>query len=61
MMAEGGRLYQMSVRTFFLNRLSRYELFGVTRENYLDRSRDGMEYDERFKQGNMPVQYVPRD
>ena len=56
-----GRLYQMGVHTFFLNHMSRYELFGVNRENYLDRIREGMEYDERFAQGNMPVQYVPRE
>ncbi len=56
-----GRLYQMGVHTFFLNHLSRYELFGVNRENYLDRIREGMDYDERFAQGNMPVQYVPRE
>ena len=54
-----GRLYQMGVHTFFLNHLSRYELFGVNRDNYLSRIREGMEYDERFEKGNMPVQYVP--
>ena len=56
-----GKLYQMGVHTFFLNHLSRYELFGVNRENYLDRIREGMEYDIRFEQGNMPVQYVPKE
>ncbi len=56
-----GRLYRMGVHTFFLNHLSRYELFGVNRENYLDRIRDGMEYDQRFEQGNMPVQFVPKE
>ncbi len=54
-------LYQMGVHTFFLNHLPRYELFGVNRENYLDRIREGMEYDARFEQGNMPVQYVPTE
>lgn len=56
-----GTLYQMGVHTFFLNHLSRYELFGVNRENYLDRIRSEMEYDERFEQGSMPVQYVPKE
>ncbi len=56
-----GKLYQMGAHTFFLNHLSRYELFGVNRDNYLDRIREGMEYDERFEQGNMPVQYVPSE
>ncbi len=51
-----GALYQMGVHTFMLNHLSRYELFGVNRNNYLDRIRTGMEYDERFKEGWMPVQ-----
>ncbi len=51
-----GRLYQMGVHTFFLNHLSRYELFGVNRENYLDRIREWIDYDLRFEQGNMPVQ-----
>ncbi len=51
-----GALYQMGVHTFMLNHLSRYELFGVNRDNYLDRIRTGMEYDERFKEGWMPVQ-----
>ena len=53
-------LYQMGVHTFFLNHLSRYELFGVNRENYLDRIHEGTEYDERFEQGNMPVHYIPK-
>ena len=51
-----GRLYQMGVHTFLLNHLSRYELFGVNRDNYLMRIRQGMKYDERFEQGMMPVQ-----
>ena len=54
-----GTLYQMGVHTFFLNHLGRYNLFGVTRENYLERIRDGMDYDPRFDQGQMPVHYVP--
>ncbi len=56
-----GTLYQMGVHTFFLNHLARYELFGVNRDNYLERIRDGMEYDERFELGQMPVQYVPKE
>ena len=51
-----GRLYQMGVHTFLLNHLYRYELFGVNRDNYLARIREGMPYDPRFEQGNMPVQ-----
>jgi hypothetical protein len=51
----------MGVHTFFLNHLGRYNLFGVTRENYLERIRNGMDYDPRFDQGEMPVQYVPED
>lgn len=51
-----GRLYQMGVHTFLLNHLYRYELFGVNRDNYLSRIREGMPYDPRFEQGNMPVQ-----
>jgi hypothetical protein len=51
-----GKLYQMGVHTFLLNHLYRYELFGVNRDNYLTRIREGMEYDARFEQGNMPVQ-----
>ena len=46
----------MGVHTFLLNHLSRYELFGVNRDNYLMRIRQGMKYDERFEQGMMPVQ-----
>ena len=53
---EVGRLYQMGVHTFLLNHLQRYELFGVNRDNYLERIRQGMNYDERFEQGEMPVQ-----
>ncbi len=52
-----GKLYQLGVHTFLLNHLSRYELFGVNRDNYLERIRDGMEYDPRFDQGKMPMQY----
>jgi Aromatic-ring-opening dioxygenase LigAB, LigA subunit len=51
-----GTLYQMGVHTFLLNHLYRYELFGVNRDNYLSRIREGMKYDPRFEQGNMPVQ-----
>jgi len=51
-----GKLYQMGVPTFLLNHLYRYELFGVNRDNYLSRIREGMPYDPRFEQGNMPVQ-----
>lgn len=52
-----GKLHQMGVHTFLLNHLSRYELFGVNRDNYLDRIREGMDYDARFEQGKMPMQY----
>jgi len=51
-----GKLYQMGVHTFLLNHLYRYELFGVNRDNYLSRIREGMPYDRRFEQGNLPVQ-----
>jgi Aromatic-ring-opening dioxygenase LigAB, LigA subunit len=51
-----GKLYQMGVHTFLLNHLYRYELFGVNRDNYLERIREGMPYDPRFELGNMPVQ-----
>jgi hypothetical protein len=51
-----GKLYKMGVHTFLLNHLYRYELFGVNRENYLSRIREGMEYDPRFEEGKMPVQ-----
>ena len=51
-----GKLYQMGVHTFLLNHLYRYELFGVNRDNYLSRIREGMPDDPRFEQGNMPVQ-----
>lgn len=51
-----GKLYRMGVHTFLLNHLYRYELFGVNRDNYLTRIREGMAYDPRFEQGNMPVQ-----
>lgn len=56
-----GKLYQMGVHTFLLNHLSRYELFGVNRENYLSRIREGMAYDPRFEQGKMPMQYFVKD
>jgi hypothetical protein len=52
-----GKLYQMGVHTFLLNHLSRYELFGVNRDNYLERIRAGMKYDPRFEEGKMPMQY----
>jgi aromatic-ring opening dioxygenase LigAB LigA subunit len=51
-----GKLYQMGVHTFLLNHLYRYQLFGVNRDNYLERIREGMPYDPRFVLGNMPVQ-----
>jgi hypothetical protein len=51
-----GKLYQMGVHTFLLNHLYRYELFGVNRDNYLSRIREGMPHDPRFELGNMPVQ-----
>jgi hypothetical protein len=51
-----GKLCQMGVHTFLLNHLYRYELFGVNRDNYLTRIREGMPYDPRFEQGNLPVQ-----
>jgi len=56
-----GKLYQMGVHTFLLNHLYRYELFGVNRDNYLSRIREGMDYDPRFEQGNMPVQYFVKE
>lgn len=52
-----GKLYQMGVHTFLLNHLQRYELFGVNRDNYLERIRVGMDYDPRFEEGKMPTQY----
>src|SRR4026209_691037 len=51
-----GKLFQMGVHTFLLNHLYRYELFGVNRDNYMARIREGMPYDPRFEQGNLPVQ-----
>jgi Aromatic-ring-opening dioxygenase LigAB, LigA subunit len=51
-----GKLHRMGVHTFLLNHLYRYELFGVNRDNYLSRIREGMPYDPRFELGNMPVQ-----
>ena len=51
-----GKLHRMGVHTFLLNHLYRYELFGVNRDNYLFRIREGMPYDPRFELGNMPVQ-----
>ena len=56
-----GKLYQMGVHTFLLNHLYRYELFGVNRDNYLARIREGMAYDPRFEQGDMPVQYFVKE
>ena len=56
-----GALYQMGVHTFFLNHIARYELFGVNRDNYLERIRSRLKYDPRFEEGNMPVQYVPQE
>ena len=56
-----GKLYRMDVHTFLLNHLSRYELFGVNRDNYLARIREGMEYDPRFEQGQMPMQYFIKE
>jgi hypothetical protein len=56
-----GKLYQMGVHTFLLNHLSRYELFGVNRDNYLERIRQGMAYDPRFSQGKMPMQYFIKE
>ena len=56
-----GKLFQMGVHTFLLNHLSRYELFGVNRDNYLARIREGMEYDPRFEQGKMPPQYFIKE
>ncbi len=56
-----GKLYQMGVHTFLLNHLYRYELFGVNRDNYLSRIREGMDYDPRFEQGNMPIQYFVKE
>ena len=56
-----GKLYQMGVHTFLLNHLYRYELFGVNRDNYLTRIREGMQYDPRFEQGKMPVQYFVKE
>ena len=34
-----GALYQLGVHTFFLNHMARYELFGVNRDNYIERIR----------------------
>jgi len=56
-----GKLHQMGVHTFLLNHLSRYELFGVNRDNYLARIREGMPYDPRFEQGKMPTQYFIKE
>ncbi|MGH7832664.1 MAG: hypothetical protein ACREQK_03390, partial [Candidatus Binatia bacterium] len=56
-----GTLYQMGVHTFLLNHLYRYELFGVNRDNYLQRIREGMPYDERFEQGKMPIQHFVKE
>ena len=56
-----GWLFRMGAHTFCLNHMARYEMFGVNRDNYLERIRDGMEYDPRFELGAMPVQYVPKN
>jgi hypothetical protein len=56
-----GKLYQMGVHTFLLNHLYRYELFGVNRDNYLSRIREGLKYDPRFEQGKMPVQQFVKE
>ncbi|MGH7775128.1 MAG: hypothetical protein ACREQA_23125 [Candidatus Binatia bacterium] len=56
-----GKLYQMGVHTFLLNHLYRYELFGVNRDNYLSRIREGLKYDPRFEQGKMPIQYFVKE
>ncbi len=56
-----GTLFEMGVHTIFLNHIARYEMFGVNRDNYLDRIRSGMEYDPRFDLGRMPLQYVPKE
>lgn len=60
-LGDVGTLYKMGVHTFFLNHLGRYEMFGVNRDNYLERIRSHMEYDPRFELGAMPLQYVPKD
>jgi hypothetical protein len=52
-----GKLRDLGVHTFLLNHLARYELFGVNRDNYLDRLREGLPYDPRWEQAHMPVQY----
>jgi hypothetical protein len=51
------RLRELGVHTFLLNHIARYELFGVNRENYLERIREGMPYDPRFELSSMPMQY----
>jgi hypothetical protein len=51
-----GKMHRMGVHTFLLNHLYRYELFGVNRDNYLERIREGMTYDPRFELGKMPIQ-----
>jgi hypothetical protein len=56
-----GALHRMGVHAFFLNHLGRYNLFGFTGDNYLERIRNGMGYDPRFDQGEMPVQDVPEE
>lgn len=56
-----GKMHRMGVHTFLLNHLYRYELFGVNRDNYLDRIREGMAYDPRFEFGKMPVQRFIRE
>ena len=56
-----GTLHRKGLHTFLLNHLGRYNLFGFTRENYLERIRNRMDYDPRFDQGEMQVQDVPEE
>ena len=41
--------------------IARYEMFGVNRDNYLERIRSHMDYGARFELGAMPLQYVPKE
>ena len=54
------RLRELGVHTFLLNHIARYELFGVNRDNYLERIREGMPYDPRFEVSSMPQQHFVR-
>jgi len=54
------RLRDLGVHTFLLNHIARYELFGVNRDNYLERIREGMPYDPRFEVSSMPTQHFVR-